>query len=148
MRHLTKQFIILAITILSFATIAIGKPPVTIWQATFHDVMPNRPNITMTYCLAHSPSQFTSTVSNILSQGAKSKNGVLVKYKNYQQSQHNGLYFIEVNAIFSGITNGKPWSLDAYLHEQKLIELGVTDVVWSNSDCKGKFTGRAINLGH
>ena len=65
-------------------TLAIAThQPIIVWKATFHDVIPNKIGITKTYCQIHSPGVFLTTANNILHNGAKDKNGVLVKYKYY-----------------------------------------------------------------
>ena len=37
-----------------------------VWQATFHDVMPNNNQVTQAYCIDHSPDFFQTTVKAIL----------------------------------------------------------------------------------
>lgn len=140
-----KKTLVLLLTVVTFSAFAVHQEP-TIWQATFHDIMPNQNNVTTSYCKTHSPDVFTTTVKNILGKGAVAKNGVRTKYLNYKQSTEHGLHFIRVNAYFSGNENGKPWKLRAWLYEQTLTPNSTTDVVWSTGSCKGKFTGNAINL--
>lgn len=141
------------ITKLTLSTILIGVSAVAlaankpiIWKASFHDVMPNRAGVTQAYCRSHSPNVFKTTVKQIMTTGVKSANGVMVKYKDYNVDKAHGLYFIQVDAVMSGKFHGKPWSEKMYLHEQKLTPNGLTDVVWSSPSCKGKFTGKAINV--
>ena len=138
--------VLIGITVLAFITSAIAKKPPVIWQASFYATMPNRAGVSMAYCRSHSPNQFRTTIKNMLTNGAKARNGILVKYRDYKQTERNGLYFIKVDASFSGTFGDKLWKLNSQLYEQKLTSNGVTDVIWSNHDCKGKFTGRVINL--
>jgi len=132
--------------LIGISTFAIAANKPVIWRASFHDVMPNRTDVTKTYCRSHSPDVFQTTIKQITTTGVKSHNGVMVKYKDYNVDKEHGLYFIQVDAIMWGKSHGKPWSEDMYLHEQKLTPNGLTDVVWSTRNCKGKFTGKAINV--
>ena len=116
-----------------------------VWQATFHDVMPNNKQVMQAYCIDHSPDVFQTTVKAILGPGAVAKNGVRVKYFNYHQFQRHGLHFITVNAEMSGVLNGKKWQQRMWLYEQTLTPVGNTDVIWATPMCKGKFTGVATN---
>lgn len=114
-----------------------AKPDKTVWKFTFHDVMPARSGVSKGFCKNHTPDKFTTSVDNLAQNGTVAKNGVMLKYKSFTNSNRYGLYFTEINATASGITDGKQWQNDMYIHQQRIEPNGETAGVWSTPDCKG-----------
>ena len=139
-----KNFICSAVVALigfaSSAAFGSSNAPV-LWDVKYHDITSARKGISDAYCRSHSPDNLRGTVAQFMNEGVKAKGGVTVKYKSYDESEKNGLYFATVDAVFSGFYAGKPWQIETWMQEQKVTPNGRTDVVWSNNDCKGKFTG-------
>lgn len=145
MIYLIDLMVILFGVFIFFPTSAFPKVPPRIWKITFRHTMPNRDGVTTAYCQSHSPNTLRTTADGLL-KGVKSDNAVFVKYKNYKQSKYQGLYFLKADAVFTGVYENKTWHLNTFIQGQMLKPNGIMDAVWSNRDCKGKFTAKAIDL--
>lgn len=137
-----KKIVIIA-TILLGNSIASASKTI-IWTAVFDNVTPRSAEVTLNYCLDHTPTVMVTTVSQILSkQGVKTLNGLHVKYNSYTSTPKDGLLFNVVNATISGKDQNGAWSTPMKMYQQTLSELdqGKTWVVWSTPKCKGTFIG-------
>jgi hypothetical protein len=65
------------------------------------------------------------------------------RYISYTTTHKYGLGFNIVNAeVWTVDSQGnKNWSLPLWEYQQNLSDNGVTNVVWSTNECKGKFIG-------
>lgn len=114
------------------------------WTAVFDNITPRSENVTLEYCLEHTPTVMVTTVDQILSkEGVTSLNGLHVKYNSYKSTKKDGLLFNVVNATISGEDKDGKWSTPMKMYQQTLSESdqGKTWVVWSTPQCKGTFIG-------
>jgi len=137
-----KKTLILAIIML-YSSIASASKTV-IWTAVFDNVAPRSEDVTLKYCLDHTPTVMVTTVDQVLSkEGAKTLNGLRVKYNSYKSTKKDGLLFNVVNATISGKNKNGEWSTPIKMYQQTLSESdqGKTWVIWSTPKCKGTFIG-------
>lgn len=116
-----------------------------VWTFTFSHIIPNRPDVSATFCEMHSPNILVAAIGTILQKGSTAKNGVTLKFNRYDQTVKRGLYFADVTGQVSGVENGKKWQMPIYIHEQKLTPNGSAVAVWSDRDCKGRFTSDLVH---
>ncbi len=144
MKAFKQTLLILGISMSSsLASFANTPSHKVIWTAVFSNITPLNKNISLQYCLTHTPSVIVTTIKQITSKkGIQSLNGVNIKYLSYNTIVKDHLYFNIVNAIVSGKDkNDKTWSTPMKLYEQTLSATGVTYTVWSTPECKGTFLG-------
>lgn len=140
---LIMKKIFIVVTILFYSSIASASKSI-IWAAVFDNITPRSEDVTLQYCLEHTPTVMVTTVAQVLSkQGVKSLNGLRVNYNSYKSTKKDGLLFNVVNATISGKDAHGEWSTPVKMYQQTLSELdqGKTWVVWSTPKCKGTFIG-------
>ncbi|WP_238584384.1 hypothetical protein [Legionella gratiana] len=143
MGSLTMKKIFIVASFLFCSSIASASKSV-IWTAVFDNITPRSEDVTLQYCLKHTPTVMVTTVDQVLSkEGIKTLNGLRVKYNSYNSTKKDGLLFNVVNATISGKDSNGEWSTPIKMYQQTLSELdqGKTWVVWSTPKCKGTFIG-------
>ncbi|WP_242604020.1 hypothetical protein [Legionella santicrucis] len=136
-----KMFI--AASILFYSSIVSASKSI-IWTAVFDNITPRSEDVTLQYCMEHTPTVMVTTVDQVLSkEGIKALNGLRVNYNSYKSTKRDGLLFNIVNATISGKDSNGEWSTPIKMYQQTLSEQdqGKTWVVWSTPKCKGTFIG-------
>ncbi len=116
------------------------------WKATFIDITPNKQNISMAYCLSHTPDVYVTYAKDMFKKGVYATNGIYVKYNTFIMTEKHGIFFEKVSGIVSGVDHQQKWKTPIYIDAFKLKPEGDLNAAWSTEVCKGKIVAKVV--GH
>jgi hypothetical protein len=134
-----KLFLFLLFPSLSFANLE----SVT-WKGTYHDAIPNKKDVSLAYCKAHTPGSFIHVVKAPISRQFITDKGITLDRGTFHLKKTHHVYLLHGDFWATGKTNDVSWQDHIYWYATKLTEAGITRGVWSSNECKGFYTGIAI----
>lgn len=139
-------FLILFFVSFSYPSISFANLDLITWKGIYYQAIPNKKNISMEYCKAHTPGTFIHTVKDTV---AYTNKGIKLDNPTFHMQKKQGIYLIHGDIWASGKTKNVPWHDHIYYYAYKLSEAGITQGVWSSNECKGRYIGFALyNKNH
>lgn len=126
---------------LGFAT---NAENLLIWKATYYNSIPNQQNVSQKYCNQHEPGTFIGTVQDELKKDTTTNHQIKLSHFTFHQKIQNGIYLMKGTLIANGKTNNENWQDSIHYYVYKLTPNGMTQGVWSSTQCKGLYLGTVI----
>jgi len=107
------------------------------WVGHMYAATPKHKGVTEAYCKSRIMETYEAP-ANMINKEVKAANGVTAKNLGDKNKQVGGIYMHEGSAMFSGITDGKPWKEKVHYFSFSLKDKNASQVgAWFNKDCKG-----------
>jgi hypothetical protein len=143
-----KFTLFVGLVVFFFSHVSFAITDTVIWKGVYYSGIPNKKNVSMTYCKRHTPGTFIHSVNKLLLHGVSTDKGIRLDHATFSEVKKNGLYFMSGELMAHGKTHNKSWNDHIYYHLYKLTENGKTQGVWRTMECKGLYTGVIIKRSY